>query len=45
MYDWLLKVFPPRVATMLLGAWYALLIVLILLLGATPENTIRYMNL
>ena len=29
----------------LLGAWYALLLFLILLFGASPELTIRYLEL
>ena len=45
MFDLLNNFVPPRAATALLGAWYALLILGILLFGATPETTMRYMNL
>ena len=45
MYELFLQLLPRRFAVVALGAWYAMLILLILLFGATPETTIRYMNL
>jgi hypothetical protein len=45
MYAFLCHFFAPRIAVVLLGTWYAFLILLIALFGATPETTIRYVNL
>ena len=45
MYDFLQRYLPDKTALIVLGAWYAGLLVLILLFGAAPEATIRYMNI
>jgi hypothetical protein len=45
MYSLMHRYFSARIAMILLGAWYALLIFLIILFGASPEMTIRYLEL
>ncbi len=45
MYDYLTRRFGHKPASILTGLWLALLLFVILLFGATPETTIRYLAL
>lgn len=45
MYEFLQRFLPGKAALIVLGVWYACLLALIILFGAAPEATIRYMNI
>lgn len=45
MYDWLERRLPPHAAAILLGVWYAILVVLVLYSAFEPQATFRYIML
>jgi hypothetical protein len=45
VYHWLQSRVGARIATVLTGLWYALLLLLILLLAGTPASHFRYIDL
>jgi len=45
MHEWLKNKLGESAANVLYGFWYALIIFAVVILGSTPETTLRYMNL
>lgn len=45
MYDFISRQFGHKVGAIANGLWLASLLLLILLLGGTPETTLRYLTL
>jgi hypothetical protein len=45
MYGPLLRLCPPRLANIVLGLWYAVLILLIFFFAFEPQAEFRYMNI
>lgn len=45
MYEFLRTRVGHKLAAIVTGAWLAVLLLLIMLLGGTPETTLRYLSL
>lgn len=45
MYDWIQNRFGSSLANVLYGLWYAVILLVIVIIGSTPETTLRYLEL